>query len=396
MSAHAPIVVARPLPAPEDGLVRVGWLRTIGRLALEPRLHPWAAHWRLRRGAPLAAVVVALLFLLLFAASGCSSVPLQSVRSSVISPHPAQGLRCESVLISQEVQVPPEGELGDLRVTIDDIPPALGKLRILVRRPRFAAALELATDEKPEFDKVLDLQPGAGQRSLTVVLARPRRAGDGWPRRDCKACRVDVELTGLFGGPEALDGFFARALQDASAIDAAFAAQSQEPATRPGAALRDFSVSLSAEARRCGVALDPVLRGVQSALGQLDAARAFLYGRDASIPDAPAVFRSWEAATAAMEGPIATSARRAGWPSSLRPGNAGRLRASALHLDAAAQLAALPPSDKPTAARWVAVALATDATSLQQRLSALPAIRDLDDAQARLDELTGLFRDLSL
>ena len=385
MSAHAPIVVARPLPAPDDGLVRVGWLRTIGRLALEPRVHPWTAHWRLRRRAPLAAVVVALLFLLLFAASGCSSIPLQSVRSSVISPHPAQGLRCESVLISQEVQVPPEGELGDLRVTIDDIPPALGKLRILVRKPRFAAALELATDDKPEFDKVLDVQPGAGQKSLTVVLARPRRAGDGWPRRDCKACRVDVELTGLFGGPEALDAFFARALQDASEIDAAFAAQSQEPATRPGAALRDFSASLSAEARRCGVALDPALRGVQSALGQLDAARALLYGKDVGIPDAPGVFRSWEAATAAMEGAIATSARRAGWPSSLRPGNAGRLRASALHLDAAAQLAALPPADKPTAARWVAVALATDATALQQRLSALPAIRDLDDAQARLE-----------
>ena len=160
MSAHAPIVVARPLPAPDDGLVRVGWLRTIGRLALEPRVHPWTAHWRLRRRAPLAAVVVALLFLLLFAASGCSSIPLQSVRSSVISPHPAQGLRCESVLISQEVQVPPEGELGDLRVTIDDIPPALGKLRILVRKPRFAA--------------MNSTRPLPDPRSIKVKLSRPR------------------------------------------------------------------------------------------------------------------------------------------------------------------------------------------------------------------------------
>src|SRR5207249_6707499 len=117
----------------------------------------------------------------------------------------------------------------------------------------------------------------------------------------------------------------------------------------------DFAASMSAEAKRCGVALDPALRGVQSALAQLDAARALLYGKDASIPDAAAVFRSWEAATAAMEGPIATSARRAGWPSSLRPGNAGRMRTTALHLDAAAQLAALTPSDKPTAARRVAV-----------------------------------------
>ena len=173
MSAHAPIVVARPLPAPDDGLVRVGWLRTIGRLALEPRVHPWTAHWRLRRRAPLAAVVVALLFLLLFAASGCSSIPLQSVRSSVISPHPAQGLRCESVLISQEVQVPPEGELGDLRVTIDDIPPALGKLRILVRKPRFAAALELATDDDL-VDAVLRFAEMRRQRSRLA-------AGGGLP-----------------------------------------------------------------------------------------------------------------------------------------------------------------------------------------------------------------------
>ncbi|HYY53374.1 MAG TPA: hypothetical protein VE755_10905 [Myxococcales bacterium] len=385
MSAQGPIVVARPLPAPDDGLVRVGWLRTIGRLALEPQIHPWTAHWRLQRRAPLAAVAVALLLLLLFAASGCSSAPLQSVRSSAISPRPAQGLRCESVLISQEVQVPPEGELGDLRVTIEDIPPALGKLRILVRRPRFPAALELATDQKPEFDKVLDLSPGAGQRSLTVVLTRPRRAGGDWPRRDCRACRVDVELTGLFGGPEALDAVFARALQDASAVDAAFAAQSQEPASRPGQALRDFAASMSSEAKRCGVGLDPVLRGVQSAIGQLDAARALLYGADASIPDAAAVLRAWETATAAMEGPVTVSARHAGWPSSLRAGNAGRLRASAIHLDAMAQLASLPASDKPAAARWVALALAPDAAALQQRLSALPAIRDLDDAQARLE-----------
>src|SRR5207237_2190385 len=225
-------------------------------------------------------------------------------------------------------QVPPEGEVGDLRVTIEDIPPVLGKLRILVRRPRFNAALDLATDQKAEFDKVLDLSPGAAQRSLTVVLARPSRAGDGWPRRDCKACRVDVELTGLFGGPEALDAFFARAVQEASAVDTAFAAQSQDPATRPGTALRDLATSMSAEARRCGVALDPELRGVQSALGQLDAARALPYRKDASLPDAAAVVRAWEAAASAMEGPVAASARHAGWPSSLRAGTAGRLRTS--------------------------------------------------------------------
>ncbi|HMC34025.1 MAG TPA: hypothetical protein VKH65_06445, partial [Myxococcales bacterium] len=128
------IVVATALPAPDDGLVRVSWPRTIWRLALDPEAHPWSARWRLRRRAPLAAVIGALLLLLLFALSGCSSAPLQSLRSSTAAPRPAQGLRCESILVSQEVQVPLEGELGDVRMTIDDVPPVLGKLRILVRR----------------------------------------------------------------------------------------------------------------------------------------------------------------------------------------------------------------------------------------------------------------------
>src|SRR5438445_800702 len=43
------------------------------------------------------------------------------------------------------------------------------------------------------------------------------------------------------------------------------------------------------------------------------------------------------------------------------------------------------PADRRTAARWIAVALAPDPTALGQRLSALPPIRDLGDAQARLE-----------
>src|SRR3989454_645718 len=340
------IVVATALPAPDDGLVRVSWPLTIWRLALDPEAHPWSARWRLRRPAPLAAVIAALLLLLLFALGGCSSAPLQSLRSSTAAPRPAQGLRCESVLISQEVQVPPEGELGDLRMTIDDVPPVLGKLRILVRRPRFAASLELSADRNPEFDKVLDVSPGAGQRSITIVLSRPPHARDGWPRRDCKACRLDVELTGLFGAREALDAFFARAMQEAAAIDGAYTSQAREPATRPGAALRDLAESMSAEARRCGVALDESLRSVQTALAQLDGARALLYGAEPDVPDAAGVLRTWEAAGATLKDAVAASAQAAGWPSSLRVGSAGRLRSAALHLDAAGQAAALPPDDR--------------------------------------------------
>jgi hypothetical protein len=384
-SEDGPIVIATALPAPEDGLVRVGWARTIARLALEPRAHPWAARWRLRDRMPLALVLASALLLLLFAASGCASTPLESVRGSTVSPRPPRGLRCESLLVSREVQVPPEGELADLRLTVDDIPPVTGKLRVLVRRPRFAATLELQTDQPPEFDRVLELSPGAGQRSLTVVLARPRRASGDWPRRDCKACRVDVEITGLFGAPEALEGWFAQAMQDATAIERAFSGQASEPATRPATALKESADAIAAEASRCGVALDAPLQKAQGALAQLDAARARLYSAEPDVPDAATVLKSWEAASAAMDGAVASAARGAGWPASLRLASAGRLRVSALHLDASAQLASLPPEDRRIAAKWTAVALAQDPALLPQRISALPAIRDLDDARARLE-----------
>ena len=390
-AADAPIadssrlVVATALHPPDDGLVRVSWPRTIWRLVLEPSVHPWNAHWRLRGKAPAAAVIIALLFLLLFAASGCASAPLQSLRSSTASPRPGQGLRCESILVSQEVQIPPEGELGDLRLTIDDIPRATGKLRVLVRRPRFAASLELQSDQAPEFDKVLDVSLGAGQRSLTIVLPRPRRARADWPRRDCKACRLDVEITGLFGGREALDAFFGRAMQEAIAVEGAFASQAQEPATRPSPALRELADALGAEAKRCGVALDPALQATQTAIARLDAARALLYAEAPDLPDAAAILRAWDSAASAMDSATAAAARGAGWPTSLRTGAAGKLRASALHLDAAAQVSSLPPPDKQIAARWITVALAPDTAALQKRLSGLPPIQDLEDAQARLD-----------
>src|SRR5438067_511740 len=217
------LAAADPQPAPEgrmvvaalaeaegeDGLARVSWPRTILRLALEPGEHPWSNRWRLRRRAPLAAVVVAILLLLLFAA-GCASVPPQSLHESASAPAAAEGLHCETVLVSREVQIPAEGELAEVRLTIDGLPAVAGKLRVLVRHPAFESSLELAAEQKADFDKVLDVTP-AGE--LTLVLSRPRRARSDWPRRECKACRVNVELTGLFGAREGLDAFFARAAQ---------------------------------------------------------------------------------------------------------------------------------------------------------------------------------------
>jgi hypothetical protein len=384
---HERIVVATPLePASDDELVRVSWSRTVLRLALQPEQHPWKPGWRIARKAPLVAVAAALLLLLVFAASGCSSVPPQSLRQQTVAPAPASGAHCESVLVSHELQIPAEGELGDLRLSIGDLPPLLGKLRVLVRRPRFPATLQIESDQKPAFDRVLELTPAAGQRQLTVVLARPSSASDDWPRETCRACRLDVELTGLFGAREALEAYFVRAVQQASAIENAFAAQARGLAD--DAPARQAADAFAVEAKRCGVALDPLFGSVRRALAELDAARAAFYGSDKpEVPDASAVLRAWDAATKEIDAvPLAAAAARAfGWPTSLRPGSAGRLRSSALHLDLAAQAAALPPEDKAIAAQWIAVAMAPDQSSLDRRVASLPRIRDLSEAVARLE-----------
>jgi len=235
---------------------------------------------------------------------------------------------------------------------------------------------------------VLQISPGPGQRQLTIVLARPRDAPDDWPRGSCSACRVDVELTGLFGAREGMDAFFSRAMQEAVSIENAFSRQAQERAERPTPALRQLADGLAAEAKRCGVPLEPALLAVQGALEQLDSARARFYaGEKPELPDAGAVIRSWESAGVALEElPVAVGAARAvGWPLLLRPRQATRLRLSALHLDLAGQVAALPSEDKPVAAQWIALALAPDPEALDRRLAGLPRIRDLADADARLD-----------
>src|SRR4051794_37575081 len=104
----ARVVVAKKIPVPdaEDGLERVSWARTLFRLSVEPALHPWSASWRLRRRGPVVAVALAALLLLLFALSGCASAPQQSVRNWTPAPRASSKLRCESVLVSQEVQIP--------------------------------------------------------------------------------------------------------------------------------------------------------------------------------------------------------------------------------------------------------------------------------------------------
>src|SRR5205823_12167812 len=258
LPSHRRLVVATALePQHEDELERVSWPRTVLRLAVQPELHPWKRAWRLQRRGPLFALAAAVLLLLLLAASGCASTPRQSLRQGASAPQPGQGVRCESLLVSQELQLPLEGELGDVRLAIRDIPEVTGKLRVLVRQPRFAGALDLESDQKPAFDKVLEVAPG--QRQLTVVLTRPRGARDDWPRSSCKACRVDVELTGLFGAREALDSFFARAMPEASLIESGFSTQTVGRIERTDAGLREVAAALAGEGRRCGVALEPAI-----------------------------------------------------------------------------------------------------------------------------------------
>src|SRR2546423_7613490 len=385
---HRRIVVAVALDkSAGDELARVSWPRTIWRLAVEPGQHPWKPAWRLRQRAPLAVVAAAVVLLLLLAASGCASAPRQSILRSASAPMPAKAARCETLLVSQELQIPPAGQIGDLRLTLDSLPEVAGKLRVLVRRPRFASTLDFEADRAPEFDKIVELSPGAGQRQLTIVLGRPAGAPDDWPRRSCVSCRVDVELSGLFDAREGLDAFFGRATAETVAVEGAFRRQAPERAGRPDIALRQLADDLAVESNRCGVPMAPALLAVLGAIEQLDAARATLYaGETPNLPDAPAVLRSWESATAALDAlPVAAAAARgAGWPASLRPRSAGRLRVSALHLDLAAQIAGLPAEDKPIAAQWLALAMVPDRSALDRRKAALPRIRDLSDAEARL------------
>jgi hypothetical protein len=372
-AAHRRIVVAAPVERHvEEELARVPWLRTIARLALEPDQHPWKRGWRLRHRAQLVAVGSALLLLALLASSGCASAPLQSFSQRTSLPRPAAGTRCESVLVSQEIQVPLEGELADLRLTIRDLPEVTGKLRVLVRQPRFASVLELDSEEKPAFDQVLRVSPG--RRELTVVLRRPPHAPSDWPRSTCTVCRADVELTGLFGAREGLDAFLARALQEAAEIDAGFSQQAAGRSDHPGAVLRELGAGLAAEGKRCGVSLRPAVAAVESALAQLDGARASFYvGERPELPDAAQIVAAWSAAYDALDG-----LPHARWPG-LR-----RLHGAASHLDLALQAAALPAPDKELAAQWIALALAPDDDALARRTAGLPRIRDLADAEARL------------
>jgi len=379
------VVVATRIAGAEDGLARVGWPRTLLRLTVEPGIHPWSASWRVRRRGPLAAVALAVLLLLLFALSGCASAPTQSARVWTPAPRAASSLRCESVLVSQEVQIPPTGDLADVRVTIEDIPRVLGKLRVLVRRPRFSATLSVQADGKPEFGKVLETTMAPGQTDLTVVLVRPDDAPSDWPRSSCRACRVDVEMTGLFGAQEGVDAFFIRALQELSAVERGFATQEREPASRPSAGLRAMGEEISAEARRCAAPLDPVVGAVLAAISALDSVRSQFYSAGVPpLPDTKALARAWERANEAIEAQpfAATAARTMGWPTSLasRPGRLGR---ASMHLDLLDQIAALPAADQPVAALWVALAMSPDEEATRRNSAALPRIRDLADAEAR-------------
>ena len=195
-------------------------------------------------------------------------------------------------------------------------------------------------------------------------------------------------MSGLFGLRAGLDAFFALALQQADSIEADFAAQSKEPEGHSGRELRDLAEKIEAQAERCGVQGTAGLTAVAAALEALDRARAKLYrSGEPELPDAKALQRGWEAAVAQLDAMawVARSARAAGFPSSLKTSQAqSRLHRTAEHLALALQAAQLSEADRRTAAKWSAVAMAPDTAALETRLRALPPIRDLAEAAARL------------
>ena len=144
------IAVATPLePEMEDELSRVSWALTVLRLALDPSQHPWRRGWELRRRAPLHVAALAVLLLLLLAVAGCASPPTQSLYERASTPAPPPGARCETIVVSQELQVPPEGVLADLRLTVGNIPEVVGKigaaaLESMARQPETAGKVQTA------------------------------------------------------------------------------------------------------------------------------------------------------------------------------------------------------------------------------------------------------------
>jgi hypothetical protein len=310
----------------------------------------------------------------------CASAPPESLLRDAKATRLAGGLRCESVIVSQEIQVPLQGNLADVRVTLRDVPETVGALRVLVRQPRFPALLELEGSPQP-FDRVLTVQP---ERDLTVVLTRPKGQDDEWPRDYCKACRVEAELTGLFGAREGLQGFFARAMQDLIAVEGAFSRQSGEVVRGPE--LRELAESLSSESIRCGVSMKAPLAAAVAAVDQLDAARLHFYGSpSAELPDVQSVVKAFDAVQSALETQplVADVARGSGWPPTMRHDNS-RLHFSFLHLELSAQAALLPAIDRSLAAPWIALTLAPDAAALEKRIASLPRLQNLADAEARL------------
>src|SRR5471032_2300424 len=98
--------------------------------------HPGVANARSRKSRIVLATPVAVFLL------ACASAPPESLQRDAHASRLAGGLRCESVIVSQEV-LPLSGNLADVRVTLRDVPETVGSLRVLVRKPRFPAALEL-------------------------------------------------------------------------------------------------------------------------------------------------------------------------------------------------------------------------------------------------------------
>lgn len=295
----------------------------------------------------------------------------------------AASIRCDTLLVSHALQIPPDGELTDLRLLIERIPAAEGSLRVLVHRPAFDAGLELESLPAPKFDALLELTP---RQELALVLLKPPGADRSWPRENCHACRVEVEVSGLFGVKEAYDAFLALALREAAEIETGFSSQSTEPASHPSAALQKLGASMIAESHRCGGPAMASVTAVLHALELLDGARAATYaGESPKLSDPLPVLKAFETASAdlALFPIAATAARDASWPAALKARDA-RFRWSVTNLELVHQVLSLPVEERAAASRWIAVALAPDDDSLERHIAMLPPLRDLADAQARL------------
>ncbi len=369
-----------PASAAEDvggGLRRAPWTLTAWRLLVRPNVHPWLPGWRHGQASStrIALASLAVLLLLAWLASGCTSVAPIISQPRVALDQPAGGAVCETVKAqAQELRISSRDERFVL--SFDRVPTvdsAVARLSVTPPSAREAAVITLG-DTRITGDTFPVAGPG-----ITLTLAP---ANGKWP--SIPSMLVELEVTAPFHLGDSLTGFLRAALDDAARLERRFEQQSNKPASGVSDGLArkidELTQQLSCRADSLKAAVDKV----RASLDALDAVRAAIYaeGRP-GFAEGERASKAWAEAREAVSAAAREAKVAADWPR-LEQSDVGLMRFSAEHV---AQLAIIArdvkePKDQEEAVRWLAFALAPEAKVNEQRQK-LPPLRSIADAAAR-------------